>query len=189
MSSTDYGNPFPSDEGVGKFGSDRSRESGTSRVGTVSAGFVSPPVDATVKRIDLNDAFIRHPEATYVMRAAGDAMRCLSSWHRHRRHQTRLLQARARGGTEAPRADRHLVLQQGIAMICQALTAQMKKPAVLGHSDEATVQSKPGGRGNGRNPACQVANMPMFSTTVTQKTEMKLCLLVLCRSICWASAR
>jgi len=43
--------------------------------GKVSAGFGSPSADSTVKRIDLNDAFIRHPEATYVMRAAGDAMR------------------------------------------------------------------------------------------------------------------
>jgi len=43
--------------------------------GNVSAGFGSPSADSTVKRIDLNDAFIRHPEATYVMRAAGDAMR------------------------------------------------------------------------------------------------------------------
>jgi len=75
MSSTGYGDAFPSDEGVGKFGSDRSRESGTSRVGTVSAGFGSPSANATVKRIDLNNKFIRHPEATYVMRAAGDAMR------------------------------------------------------------------------------------------------------------------
>ncbi len=41
----------------------------------VSAGFGSPGEDATVKRIDLNEALIRHTEATFVMRAAGAAMR------------------------------------------------------------------------------------------------------------------
>jgi DNA polymerase V len=40
----------------------------------VSAGFGSPGSDATVKRINLNDALITHPQATYVMRAAGSAM-------------------------------------------------------------------------------------------------------------------
>jgi DNA polymerase V len=40
-----------------------------------SNAFGSPGTDSTVKRIDLNDALIRHPEATFVMRAAGDAMR------------------------------------------------------------------------------------------------------------------
>ncbi len=39
-----------------------------------SAGFGSPGSDFTVKRIDLNDALVRHPQATFVMRAAGDAM-------------------------------------------------------------------------------------------------------------------
>lgn len=42
---------------------------------TGSAGFGSPGSDATVKRIDLNDALIRHPQATFVMRVSGDAMR------------------------------------------------------------------------------------------------------------------
>lgn len=40
----------------------------------VSAGFGSPGADVTVKRINLNDALIRHPQATFVMRAAGSAM-------------------------------------------------------------------------------------------------------------------
>ena len=39
-----------------------------------SSGFGSPGSDSTVKRVDLNDALIRHPQATFVMRAAGDAM-------------------------------------------------------------------------------------------------------------------
>ena len=41
---------------------------------TASAGFGSPGADATVKRIDLNDALIRHPQATFVMRAVRSAM-------------------------------------------------------------------------------------------------------------------
>jgi DNA polymerase V len=40
-----------------------------------SNAFGSPGTDSTVRRIDLNDALIRHPDATFVMRAAGDAMR------------------------------------------------------------------------------------------------------------------
>ena len=39
-----------------------------------SNAFGSPGTDSTVKRIDLNDALIKHPDATFVMRAAGDAM-------------------------------------------------------------------------------------------------------------------
>lgn len=35
----------------------------------VSSGFGNPAEDATVRRIDLNEALIRHPEATFVMRA------------------------------------------------------------------------------------------------------------------------
>lgn len=40
----------------------------------VSSGFGNPAEDSTVRRIDLNEALIRHAEATYVMRAAGTAM-------------------------------------------------------------------------------------------------------------------
>jgi len=39
-----------------------------------SSAFGSPGTDSTVRRLDLNDAFIRHPDATFVMRAAGTAM-------------------------------------------------------------------------------------------------------------------
>jgi DNA polymerase V len=42
---------------------------------TGSAGFGSPGADSTVRRIDLNDALIQHPQATYLMRATGMAMR------------------------------------------------------------------------------------------------------------------
>lgn len=39
-----------------------------------SAGFGTPGEDVTVRRIDLNEALIRHPQWTFVMRAADDAM-------------------------------------------------------------------------------------------------------------------
>lgn len=41
---------------------------------TASSGFGSPGSDFTVKRIDLNDALVCHPQATFVMRALGDGM-------------------------------------------------------------------------------------------------------------------
>jgi DNA polymerase V len=58
---------IPDGAAVGSGGpAPRTRSSGT--------GFGSPGEDATVRRIDLNDALIRHPEATFVMRASGTAM-------------------------------------------------------------------------------------------------------------------
>ena len=58
---------IPDGAAVGASGpAPRTRSSGT--------GFGSPGEDATVRRIDLNDALIRHPEATFVMRASGHAM-------------------------------------------------------------------------------------------------------------------
>ena len=41
---------------------------------STAAGFGSPGADSTVKRIDLKDALIRNPDATFVMRASGAAM-------------------------------------------------------------------------------------------------------------------
>jgi len=56
-------------------GSDRQAASAPGRDrGTVASGFGSAVDDGGSKRIDLNDALIRHPEATFVMRAAGAAM-------------------------------------------------------------------------------------------------------------------
>lgn len=55
-------------------GRNPSEAGGSSNPKMVSAGFGSPGVDATVKRIDLNDALILHPQATFVVRAAGTAM-------------------------------------------------------------------------------------------------------------------
>lgn len=39
-----------------------------------SSGFGSPGTDFTVKRTDFNDALVRHPQATFVMRMSGDLM-------------------------------------------------------------------------------------------------------------------
>ena len=63
---------FPDGSPVGR---DRQSAAAPSRDrGTVASGFGSAVDDGGSKRIDLNDALIRHPEATFVMRAGGDAM-------------------------------------------------------------------------------------------------------------------
>ncbi len=41
----------------------------------VSAGFPSPAEDFAVKRIDLNAVLITHPQATFLLRVAGESMR------------------------------------------------------------------------------------------------------------------
>jgi DNA polymerase V len=41
----------------------------------VSAGFPSPADDHLEERLDLNEYFIRHPAATFYVRASGDSMR------------------------------------------------------------------------------------------------------------------
>ena len=57
-----------------RVGADAAAAAMRPREPTASSGFGSPGSDFTVRRIDLNDALIRHPQATFVMRAAGDAM-------------------------------------------------------------------------------------------------------------------
>ena len=42
---------------------------------SVRAGFPSPAEDIGAKRIDLTARLIRHPQATYLLRARGDSMR------------------------------------------------------------------------------------------------------------------
>jgi DNA polymerase V len=42
---------------------------------TVRAGFPSPAEDLGAKRIDLTARLIKHPQATYLMKARGDSMR------------------------------------------------------------------------------------------------------------------
>lgn len=57
-----------------RVGADPAASASRPREPTASSGFGSPGSDFTVKRIDLNEALIRHPQATFVMRATGDAM-------------------------------------------------------------------------------------------------------------------
>lgn len=47
----------------------------TPTVRRTSNAFGSPGTDSTVRRIDLNEQLIRHPDATFIMRAAGQDMR------------------------------------------------------------------------------------------------------------------
>ena len=42
---------------------------------SVAVGFGSPADDTGVTRLDLNDILIKHPQATFLMRVTGDAMR------------------------------------------------------------------------------------------------------------------
>ncbi|MCW5662817.1 MAG: translesion error-prone DNA polymerase V autoproteolytic subunit [Piscinibacter sp.] len=42
---------------------------------SVAIGFGSPASDSGVTRLDLNDILVKHPQATFLMRAAGSAMR------------------------------------------------------------------------------------------------------------------
>lgn len=42
---------------------------------SVAAGFPSPAEDHAVKRIDLNEVLIRHPQATFLMRVRGTLMK------------------------------------------------------------------------------------------------------------------
>ena len=42
---------------------------------SVAVGFGSPADDSGVTRLDLNDILVRHPQATFLMRASGHAMR------------------------------------------------------------------------------------------------------------------
>ncbi len=42
---------------------------------SVAIGFGSPSGETGVTRLDLNDILVRHPQATYLMRIAGSAMR------------------------------------------------------------------------------------------------------------------
>ena len=48
---------------------------GTAPRASVAIGFGSPSQDTGVTRLDLNDVLVRHPQATYLMRIAGSAMR------------------------------------------------------------------------------------------------------------------
>lgn len=54
------------------------REPSTEQVpprASVAIGFGSPSQDTGVTRLDLNEVLVRHSQASFLMRAAGDAMR------------------------------------------------------------------------------------------------------------------
>ena len=63
-----------------RVGADPSAAIARAKEPIASSGFGSPGSDFTVRRIDLNDALIRHPQATFVMRASGDAMAEAGVW-------------------------------------------------------------------------------------------------------------
>ncbi len=48
---------------------------------TASTGFGLPVTDSTVRKLDLNEALIQHPQATYMARAGGSAMQGVGSGH------------------------------------------------------------------------------------------------------------
>jgi len=69
MSSPDY---FAG--GIIQVGCDASSGQTATRA-SVAIGFGSPADDSGVSRLDLNDILIKHPQATFLMRVAGAAMR------------------------------------------------------------------------------------------------------------------
>lgn len=57
-----------------RVGRDQGASAGTTRA-SVAIGFGSPAGDSGVTRLDLNDILVKHPQATFLMRVAGDALR------------------------------------------------------------------------------------------------------------------
>ena len=57
-----------------RVGRDPGASPGSTRA-SVAIGFGSPAGDSGVTRLDLNEILVRHPQATFLMRIAGDAMR------------------------------------------------------------------------------------------------------------------
>lgn len=57
-----------------RVGRDPGASTGATRA-SVAIGFGSPSGDTGVTRLDLNDVLVRHPQATFLMRVAGDALR------------------------------------------------------------------------------------------------------------------
>jgi DNA polymerase V len=56
-----------------RVGRDPGASAGSTRA-SVAIGFGSPAGDTGVTRLDLNDILVPHPQATFLMRVAGDAM-------------------------------------------------------------------------------------------------------------------
>jgi DNA polymerase V len=69
MYSSDDGAPYPV-----RVGRDPGANPESARA-SVAIGFGSPSGDTGVTRLDLNDILVRHPQASFLMRIAGDAMR------------------------------------------------------------------------------------------------------------------
>ena len=68
--------PSLNEQGVVRVGRDAGVGAGAGATrASVAIGFGSPSGDTGVTRLDLNDILIRHPQATFLMRVAGDAMR------------------------------------------------------------------------------------------------------------------
>ena len=64
----------PASPNVVRVGRDPGADPGSTRA-SVAIGFGSPSGDSGVTRLDFNDILVRHPQATFLMRIAGDAMR------------------------------------------------------------------------------------------------------------------
>jgi len=63
-------------DGIVRIGRDAASSTQTqANRASVAIGFGSPSQDSGVTRLDLNDVLVRHPQASFMMRAAGDAMR------------------------------------------------------------------------------------------------------------------
>lgn len=60
--------------GIVRVGKPRAGPAASTRA-SVAIGFGSPAGDSGVTRLDLNDVLVKHPQATYLMRVAGDALR------------------------------------------------------------------------------------------------------------------
>ena len=65
----------PDPSGIVRVGRDTLGASPAATRASVAIGFGSPAGDSGVTRLDLNDILVRHPEATFLMRVAGDALR------------------------------------------------------------------------------------------------------------------
>jgi DNA polymerase V len=59
-----------------QIGRDPGAGAGATRA-SVAIGFGSPAGDSGVTRLDLNDILVKHPQATFLMRVAGDALRAI----------------------------------------------------------------------------------------------------------------
>lgn len=66
-------NADPRAGGIVQVGGDTTTGPSSTRA-SVAIGFGSPADDSGVSRLDLNDILIKHPQATFLMRVAGDAM-------------------------------------------------------------------------------------------------------------------